>query len=222
MARSVTRRSLLVAASALAVAGRASAQSFPSGPVKIVTSVGPGAAPDVITRLFADHLTRLWGQQVIVLNRPGGAGAVAIKAVAPAAPDGATLYMSLASNFIALPELQTNFPVDVLRDFVPIGFVGEHPLAIAAAPALGVNTLPELIAMLKSKPGELNIAAGNRGSIIHLAAEWLRTATGTKFTIVHYQGGAQALPDILGGRVQAAFDAIPSMRGPIDSGQVKP
>jgi tripartite-type tricarboxylate transporter receptor subunit TctC len=217
----IGRRALIFGALA-GIAGAARAQSFPSGPVQIVTSVGPGAAPDVITRLLAEHLTRLWGQQVIVLNRPGGAGAVAIKAVAPATPDGLTLYMSLASNFIALPELQSNFPVDVLRDFVPIGFVGEHPLVIAAAPALGINTLPELVAMLKSKPGELNIAAGNRGSIIHLAAEWLRAATGTKFTIVHYQGGAQALPDILGGRVQAAFDAIPSMRGPIDSGQVKP
>jgi tripartite-type tricarboxylate transporter receptor subunit TctC len=220
--RAMIGRRALIAGALAGIAGAARAQSFPSGPVQIVTSVGPGAAPDVITRLLAEHLTRLWGQQVIVLNRPGGAGAVAIKAVAPAAPDGLTLYMSLASNFIALPELQSNFPVDVLRDFVPIGFVGEHPLAIAAAPALGVNTLSELIAMLKSKPDELNIAAGNRGSIIHLAAEWLRTATGTKFTIVHYQGGAQALPDILGGRVQAAFDAIPSMRGPIDSGQVKP
>jgi tripartite-type tricarboxylate transporter receptor subunit TctC len=217
----IGRRTLLAGVLASA-AGMAHAQSFPTGPVQIVTSVGPGAAPDVITRMLAEHLTRLWGQQVIVLNRPGGAGAIAIKAVAPAAPDGHTLYMSLASNFIALPELQTNFPVDVVRDFVPIGFVGEHPLVIAAAPSLGLNTLPELIALLKSKPGELNIAAGNRGSIIHLAAEWLRTATGTKFTIVHYQGGAQALPDILGGRVQAAFDAIPSMRGPIDSGQVKP
>src|SRR5262245_31143967 len=138
----VTRRTLLsgAAAGAMALTGRASAQSFPSGPVKIVTSVGPGAAPDVITRLFADHLTRLWGQQVIVLNQPGGAGAVAIKAVAPAPPDGHTLYMSLASNFIALPELQKNFPVDVLRDFVPIGFVGEHPLVISAAPAIGVST----------------------------------------------------------------------------------
>ena len=220
--RAMIGRRALLAGVLVSAAGMARAQSFPTGPVQIVTSVGPGAAPDVITRMLAEHLTRLWGQQVIVLNRPGGAGAVAIKAVAPAAPDGHTLYMALASNFIALPELQTNFPVDVVRDFVPIGFVGEHPLVIAAAPSLGVNTLPELIAMLNSKPGELNIAAGNRGSIIHLAAEWLRTATGTKFTIVHYQGGAQAMPDILGGRLQAAFDAIPSMRGPIDSGQVKP
>ena len=109
-----------------------------------------------------------------------------------------------------------------LANYLPylINRVGFALVESFTADALKANGLS--IDMLKSKPGELNIAAGNRGSIIHLAAEWLRAATGTKFTIVHYQGGAQALPDILGGRVQAAFDAIPSMRGPIDSGQVKP
>ena len=93
----LTRRSLLASGAALALAaagGSVSAQGFPTGPVKIVTSVGAGAAPDVISRLFADHLTRLWGQQVIVVNQPGGAGAVAIKAVAPGPPDGHTLYIT--------------------------------------------------------------------------------------------------------------------------------
>jgi tripartite-type tricarboxylate transporter receptor subunit TctC len=218
----LTRRSLLAGAAALAAGGIAQAQSFPNGPVKIVTSVGAGASPDVITRLLAEHLSRVWGQQVIVINQPGGAGAVAIKAIAPGPPDGHTLYMALASNFIALPELQKNFPVDVVRDLVPIGFVGEHPLVIAVAPSLGVGTLSELIALLKKKPGELNVAAGNRGSIIHLSGEWLRSATGTRFTLLHYTGGSKALPDVIGGRVQVAIDAIPSARGAIDSGQLKP
>jgi tripartite-type tricarboxylate transporter receptor subunit TctC len=218
----ITRRALLAgAAGAVMAVGGARAESFPSGTVKIVTSVGAGAAPDIVSRLVADRLTQLWGQQVIVLNQPGGAGAIAIKAVAPATPDGHTLYMSLASNFIALPELQKGFPVDVLRDFVPIGFVGEQPLGIAVAPALGVGTLAELIALLKNKPGELNVAAGNRGSILHLAGEWLRSATDTKFTMLHYTGGAKALPDVLGGRVQVDIDALASMRGAIDGGQLK-
>jgi tripartite-type tricarboxylate transporter receptor subunit TctC len=218
----LTRRSLLAGgAGALLAIGQARAQTFPNGPVKIVTSVGAGATPDIISRLVAEHLTQLWGQQVIVFNQPGGAGAVAIKAVAPAAPDGHTLYMALASNFIALPELQANFPVDLVRDFVPIGFVGEQPLGIAVTPALGVNTLSELIALIKSKPGEFNMAAGNRGSVLHLAGEWLRSATGTKFTLVHYTGGGKALPDVLGGRVQVDLDALASMRGAIDGGQLK-
>lgn len=218
----LTRRSLLAGgAGVLLTPGPARAQTVLSAPVKIVTSVGAGASPDIITRTIAEHLTRLWGQPVIVLNQPGGAGAVAIKAVAPATPDGHTLYMALASNFIALPELQTNFPVDLVRDFVPIGFIGEQPLGIAVTPALGVNTLPELIALLKSKPGEFNVSAGNRGSILHLAGEWLRSATGTKFTLLHYTGGGKALPDVLGGRVQVDIDALASMRGAIDGGQLK-
>lgn len=219
---SLTRRTLLGGAAALAAAGAARGQGFPAGPVKIVTSVGAGAAPDLITRVLAEHLTRLWGQQVIVLNQPGGAGAVAIKAVSSAIPDGSTLYMALATNFIALPELQKSFPVDVLRDLAPVGFIGEQPIMIGAAPALGVGTLPELIALLKRRPGELNIGGGNRGSILHLTGEWLRSATGTQFTLLHYAGGAQALPDLMGGRLQATIDAIASMRGAIDGGQVRP
>jgi tripartite-type tricarboxylate transporter receptor subunit TctC len=129
--------------------------------------------------------------------------------------------MSLATNFIALPELQTNFPVDVLRNLVPIGFVGEQPLMIGAPPALGVKDLPDLIALLKQKPGELNVACGNRGSILHFAGVWLRTATDTKFTLVHYNGGAAAVADVLGGRIQVTIDAIASMRPPLDSGQIK-
>ena len=157
-----------------------------------------------------------------MLNQPGGAGAVAIKAVAPAAPDGHTLYMSLATNFIALPELQANFPVDVLRDFVPIGYVGDHPMVVAASRDLGVNTLPELIALAKKRKGELNIAAGNRGSILHLAGEWLRSAAGIDVTLVHYPSASQAITDMLGGRVHVMIDAVPAMRGAIEGGQLKP
>jgi tripartite-type tricarboxylate transporter receptor subunit TctC len=222
ISRRIGRRSFLAGGAALTLsAGGAKAQSFPSGPVKIVTSVGPGSSPDVCARVLADYLTRLWGQQVIVLNQPGGAGAVAIKAVAPAAPDGQTLYMSLATNFIALPELQTNFPVDVLRDFVPIGYVGDHPMVIAAGRELGVSTLPELIALARKRKGELNIASGNRGSILHLTGEWLRTATGIEVTLVHYPSASQAITDILGGRVHAMIDAVPAMRGAIEGGQLK-
>ncbi len=222
MVRVLTRRSVLGGAAALAVAGsRAAAQSFPSGPVKIVTSVGPGSSPDVLSRILADHLTRLWGQQVLVINQPGAAGAVAIRAVAATPPDGPTLYMSLATNYIALPELQKNFPVDVVRDFVPIGFVGGHPMIIAASPELGVGTLPELIALAKRRKGELNVAAGNRGSILHLTGEWLRSATGIEVTLLHYASAAQAMTDILGGRIHVMIDPLTSLRGAVDGGQLK-
>ena len=223
MVRVLTRRSVLGGAAALAVAGRpAFAQSFPSGPVKIVTSVGPGGSPDVLSRILADHLTKLWGQQTIVINQPGAAGAVAIRAVASTPPDGHTLYMSLATNYIGLPELQANFPIDVVRDFVPIGFVGGHPMVVAASPDLGVSTLPELIALAKKRKGEPNFAAGNRGSILHLTAEWLRSATGIDVTLLHYASAPTAITDVLGGRVHVMIDAVTSMRGAIDGGRLRP
>jgi tripartite-type tricarboxylate transporter receptor subunit TctC len=219
----LSRRALLAGGAAFALtANGAKAQSFPSGPVKIVVATGPGASPDVCSRLLADQLTRLWGQQVLVINQPGGAGAVAIRAVAATPPDGTTLYMALASNFIALPELQVNFPLDVVRDIVPIAYVGEHPMMIAVSPDLGVSTLPELIALARKRKGELNVAAGNRGSTLHLTAEWLRSAAGIDVTLLHYAAGAQVLTDVLGGRVQVMVDAVVAMRGAIAGGKIKP
>jgi tripartite-type tricarboxylate transporter receptor subunit TctC len=197
------------------------AQNYPTGPIKIIVGTGPGASPDVIARVVADHLSRHWGQQVVVLNQPGAGGALAIRAAGSAPPDGATLYLALASNFVALPELQASLPFDVARDFVPVGHVGEHPMVIAASPSLGIGTLPGLIALAKKRPGELNVAAGNRGSILHFTAEWLRSASGIDATLVHYPGAPQALTDILGGRVHAIVDAASGLAGSISGGSIK-
>ena len=199
----------------------AKAQSYPTGPVKIIVGVGAGSSADVILRVVADHLARHWGQQVVVLNQPGAGGALAIRAAGSAPPDGATLYIALASNFVALPEIQAGLPFDVARDFVPIGYIGEHPMVVAASPALGVSTLPELIALAKKRPGELNIAAGNRGSILHFSAEWMRSASGIDATLVHYPGAPQALTDVLGGRVHAMVNAASGLAGAISGGSVK-
>jgi tripartite-type tricarboxylate transporter receptor subunit TctC len=218
----LTRRGVLAGAATLSLARPARAQAFPSGPVKIIVSTGPGGSPDVLSRIVADHLTRLWGQQVLVFNQPGAAGAIALRATAASPPDGHTLFMSLATNYIALPELQGHLPLDVARDFVPIGFVGAHPMVIAARDDLGVSTLPELIALAKQRKGELNFAAGNRGSILHLTGEWLRSATGIDVALLHYPAASQAITDLLGGRVHAMIDAVTSMRGTIDSGKLKP
>jgi tripartite-type tricarboxylate transporter receptor subunit TctC len=187
-----------------------------------VTSVGPGATPDIISRLVADHLTQLWGQQVIVFNQPGGAGSVAIKAVAPATADGHTLYMALASNFIALPELQKNFPVDLVRDFVPIGFVGEQPMVVAADPTLGVSSLKDLIALAKQRAGGLNCAVTQNGGLAHLTGLLLRQRAGIELTFVHYPGTAQSVNDVIGGRVPMVVDGLPGFLGAIAGGQLKP
>jgi tripartite-type tricarboxylate transporter receptor subunit TctC len=220
----ITRRSLLGGAAAgalVAAAGTAGAQGYPKGPVKIIVGVGPGSSPDVISRIVGDHLGRLWGQQILILNQPGGGGAISIRAAGNSAPDGHTLFMSLASNYVALPELQASFPFDVGRDFVPIGFVAEQPILIGANPALGLNTLAEAIALAKRRPGELNVAAGNRGSILHLTAEWLRTMAGIDVTIVNYPALPQALADLVAGRIHLNVDAMSGSAGLIRNGTIK-
>jgi tripartite-type tricarboxylate transporter receptor subunit TctC len=212
---------IIVLACMLGLSSAAPAQEFPTGPVKIIVGVGPGASPDVIARVIADRLARRWGQQVLVLNQPGAGGALAIRAAGNAPPDGHTLYFSVASNYVALPEMQAALPFDVGRDFVPVGYVGEHPMVIAATPALGVATLPALIALAKQRPGELNIAAGNAGSVLHLTAEWLRGAAGIDVALVSYPGAPQAMTDLLGGRVHAIVDAASGLASAIGGGTIK-
>ena len=222
MAR-VSRRTVLAGAGALAVSGShaAFAQTYPSGPVRIIVGVGAGASPDLISRVIADHLGKVWNQQVVVFNQPGGGGSIGIRAAGNAQPDGSTLYLALGSNFLSLPEIRATLPFGVAKEFVPIGYVGEHPMAIVTHPELGINSLPELVAYARKRPGELNVACGNRGSIIHLTGEWLRKEVGVDMTLVNYPATPQALADLLGGRLQVHVDAISSLASPIRAGRVK-
>ncbi len=219
----LSRRGVFVAAAgALATGvGGARAQTYPSGPVRIIVGVGAGASPDLISRVIAEHLGRVWNQQVVVLNQPGGGGAIGIRAAGHSQPDGLTLYLALGSNFLSLPEIRATLPFDVAKEFVPIGYVGEHPMAIVTNPSLGINSLPELVAYARQRPGELNVACGNRGSIIHLTGEWLRKEIGVDMTLVNYPATPQALADLLGGRLHVHVDAISSLAAPIRAGRVK-
>ena len=146
----------------------AHAQNYPAGPVKFITQLAAGGGTDPAMRIVIDHLGRMWGQQTTLVNQPGAGGAIAARAAASAAPDGYTLYMAIASTFISLPELQPNLAPSI-NDFVPIGFVGEVPMAIAVSPALPVNSLPELIAYSRTQQGGLNVAIPNRGGMPHFA-----------------------------------------------------
>ena len=198
------------------------AQDYPSRPVRVILSVGAGSGPDVVGRVIAEHLGRIWGQQVVIENRPGAGGAIGVRAAGTAPSDGYTLYLAVASNFVALPEIQSKLPFDVARDFVPIGFVGGHPMVIGASTALGVKTLPELIALAKKRPGELNVGVSSRGSLPHLSAEWLRMASGADLTIVHYPGAPQALTDLMGGRIHLVIESLSSFGAAIAASKLTP
>ena len=164
-------------AAAVARTARAQAQNFPARPVRIITHSAPGGSPDALLRIVADRLSQMWARQVLALNHPGAGGAVAARTAAAAAPDGYTLYMPASSAFVTLPGLQANLPLEVPRDFVPVGFVGEQPFFISVASSLRVATLAEFIALAKKRPGEISYAATGRGTLSHLAGEALQQRT---------------------------------------------
>ena len=182
-----------------AIAGSpAKADSYPTRPVMILSPAGAGTGPDVIARIVADRLTQAWGQQVLVVNRPGGGGVIAAQAAAAAPPDGHTLYLPLASTFVVLPETQAKMPLDLARDLVPIGMIGEQPMVIAVNPALGINTLAELIARAKGRPGEILFGAP-RGTLPHLMGEMLRGRVGLDLAYIP-SAGMRAIQDTIGER----------------------
>jgi tripartite-type tricarboxylate transporter receptor subunit TctC len=204
-------------ATAASIGSSAHAQTYPAGPVKFVTQLAAGTGTDPAMRVVIDQLGKLWGQQTVLVNQPGAGGAIAARSVATAAPDGTTLFMAVASTFVVLPETQLNLPFNV-NDFVPVGFVGEVPIAIAATPAFPANSLAELISLSRRHLGGLSVSAGFRGGMTHLAAELLRSRSGAELTPVFYPSSSQAMNDLITGRVPIGVEGL---GGPIAAGQLK-
>jgi tripartite-type tricarboxylate transporter receptor subunit TctC len=217
----IKRIALLLVVMLAAPAG-AWAQNFPARPVTIISNAGAGTSPDVVARVVAERLSQIWGQQVVVVNRPSGGGIVATRSAATAAPDGHTLYMAATSVFTLSPEEEAKAAIDLDRDFVKIGLVNEQPLIFAAASQLRIGTLPELIALAKAKPGDIFYAGNTRGSLPHLATELLGSRAGIKMTFVPYPAIPPALHDMMGGRIGVIVQSLSSLAGAIDGGAIKP
>jgi tripartite-type tricarboxylate transporter receptor subunit TctC len=200
----------------------AQAQSWPSKPVKITMATAAGSAPDVIARIVTDRLSQTWGQQVLIINRPGAGGLIALQALAAAERDGHTLYLPSSSSLVVLPVTNANLPLSIERDLVPIALVGEQPFMIVANNTLGVSTLAEFIALAKSKPKELTYAANFRGSLPNMTGEWFRDRAGIDLPFVPYPGAPQGLQDVLGGRVSAMVEGLAAFVGPMASNSIKP
>jgi tripartite-type tricarboxylate transporter receptor subunit TctC len=224
----LTKRALLAGMAAtgfgLATAQPTSAQTYPTRPVKIIVPLPPGSAPDVRHRLIAQALTQLWRQQVIVENRPGGGGIIGTRALLGDQADGHTLLAALASIYMILPAQNEKLPFDVNADMVPIGLTAYEGLVMACSPKLGVNTLAEFIALAKKMPDKLVIGTNPAGSLPHITAKLLVDLTKTAVAVVPYSTGgtADAIRDIMGGRVHAVIDGWASLRGAIDSKDLTP
>ena len=200
----------------------AQAEGYPNKPVRFISDSAPGSSPDVGLRIVAEGLAQYWGQQIVVENRPGASGAISARAAAEAIPDGYTLYAPALSTFLALPGRAPNLPLTLPRDFIPIGFTFDQPMSIGVSPTLGVNTLPELIALAKTKPGQISYSVAGVGRMTHLTGELLQIRSDIKLQMVPYTGGAaQALSDIVAGRISMIVEGYAGMAGIYQAGTLK-
>jgi tripartite-type tricarboxylate transporter receptor subunit TctC len=198
-----------------------SAQTFPARPVRLVVPFPPGGATDIIGRLVAAKMQEVWGQAVVVENRPGAGTVVGTDAVAKAAPDGHTLGMVVTAHVIN-PSLRSNLPYDTVRDLAPVTQVSAQHMAILAHPSFEANDLAGLIALAKKNPGKLNYATSGAGTALHLTIEMLKSAAGIDIVHVPYKGGAQATQAAVANQVPIVLEIIYAAKASIDSGKLKP
>jgi tripartite-type tricarboxylate transporter receptor subunit TctC len=205
-----------------AVAAHAQGDDYPTKPVSIISDAPPGSTPDVDARFVADGLTNAWGRQVVIVNRAGANGSIAARAATEAPPDGYTLFMPALSTFAALETTAPNLPIKLPRDFLPIGFTAENPMFIAVNPALGVSTLPGLVALAKKQPGTISIAVTGVGRLTHLTGLLLQERADIQLLPVPYNAGpAAALADVGSGRVSMIIEGYSGIVGAVKAGQVK-
>jgi tripartite-type tricarboxylate transporter receptor subunit TctC len=203
----------------------AASEEYPSKPVRIVVDSAAGSANDATARILSDKLSRMWNQQVLTLNQPGASGGISARVAASSPADGYTLYMPATSPFLALPGapgVAPNLPLELPRDFVSIAFVLEQPLFIGASHKSDIDTVAQLIARAKERPGEISYAATGRGRLTHLTMELLQARTGIKLQLVPYAGGpAQAMNDVMSGRVHLVLDAYAGLAAALQGDLIK-
>ena len=210
---------------ALAIAGiafttAAVAQDYPNRAVRIIVPYPVGGASDITARLVADKLTKKWGQGVVVENKAGANGIIGTDMIAKAPPDGYTLGL-VASSHVGNPFSYKTVPFDTLNDLQPITQTANVQLGLVVHPSLGVNTVQELVALLKSKPGKVDYASTGPGGNPHLFAELFMQLSGTQMTQIPYKGSSSAHPDLLAGTVQVMFDAVAAVTPHVKAGKLK-
>src|SRR6202049_1113471 len=220
------RKFLHLAASAAAAAAPAlpyiaRAETYPSRPVRLIIGYLPGGSADMTARLFGQWLSDRLGQQVVVESRAGASTNIATEAVVRAAPDGYTLLLASPAN-ATNAALYDKLNFEFLRDVVPIAGQIRFADVVVVNPSLPVKTIPELIAYAKANPGALNFASSGIGSTLHVAGELFKMMAGVNIVHVPYRGGAPAMIDLVGGRVQLMFDNVPTSMEFIKSGKIRP
>ena len=197
------------------------AQEFPTRPVTIIVASTPGGGTDIISRIVGEQLSKQLGQPFVVENIPGAGSLTGTVAAAKAAPDGYTLQTGLNASMAVNPSLFAHLPYDPIRDFVPVGMMAQFPFAVVVNKNFPAHSIKELIALAKSRPGEINYASAGNGTGQQLSMELFKLMTGTNLTVVHYRGAAPAYTDVISGQVPVFFDNLASALGQIKGSNVR-
>ena len=219
--RLLSAAAVLVSAFVWPLAGL-SQGSYPERPIRLVVPFAPGGVTDTSGRLIAETLSKRLGQQVFVENKPGASGNIGTQSVAAAAPDGYTLVLAFDGTMVINPFVFTSVPFDTLRDFVPVGKIGDATLIIVANPAFPAKTLQELIAVSKKEPKGVSYGTSGVGGTPHIAGELLNQRTGANLVHIPYKGGGQAMGDALGGNIPLVFTAVAGAMPHLKSGKLVP
>ena len=211
---------LLLAVLAL-TAPSAMAQQYPSKPIVLVVPFAPGGTSELISRLVAQKLTERLGQQVVVENRPGAAGNIAMEQVARAAPDGYTLILGHIGTLAVNPAMFPKLPYDAIKDFAPVSLIAAVPNIVTVNPAVPAKTLKEFLDLARAKPGSINYGSAGNGSAGHLAMEYLKRIAKADMVHVPYKGTGPMLTDLLAGQTQATFTGSSPLIPHIKSGKLR-
>ncbi len=215
----VLARILLGLLAAMGTVQSVCAQGYPTRPIRFIVGQGPGGASDVVARAIAQKLVERLGQQVIVDNRAGANGIIAMEATAKAVPDGYTIALGSSPMLAINPSLYKQLPYDPVRDFSPIALVGVASYVIVARPSLPANSVKDLVALAKSKPGQLNYGAGSSGA--RIGTEMFNSAAGISLTYIPYKSAPQALTDLLAGQVDLVLEPVMSASAHIKADRLK-
>lgn len=212
----------IVAALLLAAwSAAASAQVFPSKPLRVVVPFAAGGPTDIVARLVAPKLAEVMGQPVVVENRAGANGLIGVEHVAKSAPDGYTMVMTTASPVAISPAVYPKMPFDTLRDFAAVTIATTTPELLVVHPSVPAKSMKELIALTRARPGELNVASTGSGSLPHLALELLKVATKADVVHVPYNGAAPAVAALLGGHAHGMFADLPVLHPHVVAGKLR-
>jgi tripartite-type tricarboxylate transporter receptor subunit TctC len=211
---------LLVLASAL-FASAATAQDYPTRPIRMIVAFSAGGTTDYVARVLADKVKGSLGQPVVIENKPGANGAIGADFVSKAEPDGYTLFFSTAGALSINPSMRSDLPYDPVKGFTPIVPTARNTVLFAVNSGLGVSTAEEMIARAKEKPGSITVAITGIGAISHLAIEMLQHAANIKLQAVPYRGAGPAIADLIGGQVNAMSAEVPVLMPQIKAGKAK-